>query len=78
MEGRMVGRGGSIAGRAAFRLIESEGGTVVHYVGSAIIGGPLARVDSRFVEGLAASLVNEGLSRLGERLQRIPTAAARR
>ena len=78
MEGRMVGRAGSIAGRAAFRLTEEEGGTVVHYVGSAIIGGPLARLDSRFVEGLATSLINGGLNRLGERLQRIPTPAGRR
>ena len=76
LEGRMVGRTGTISGRAAFRLAEADDGTVVDYIGSAIIGGPLARLDSRFVEGLARSMVNEGLTRLGERLQRIPTAAS--
>ena len=53
LEGRMVGRAGTIAGRAAFRLAETPDGTLVEYVGSAIISGPLARLDSRFVEGLA-------------------------
>ena len=72
MEGRMVGRAGTIAGRASFHLSEGDEGTTVNYVGSAIIGGPLARLDSRFIEGLARSIVNEGLSRLDERLQRVP------
>ena len=75
LEGRMVGRAGTIAGRAAFRLAEVDAETVVEYVGSAIISGPLARLDSRFIEGLAKSIVGEGLARLGERLQRVPTGA---
>ena len=37
--------------------------------GPATIGGPLARLDSRFVEGLAGSLVAQGLDRLDARLQ---------
>lgn len=76
LEGRMVGRAGTIAGRAAFRLSEEKGETVVEYVGTAMISGPLARLDSRFIEGLARSIVDEGLTRLGERLQRIPASAA--
>ncbi len=34
-----------------------------------MIGGPLARLDGRFVEGVARSLVDQGLSRLDARLQ---------
>lgn len=75
LEGRLVGRAGTISGRAAFRLSEVDEETVVEYVGTAIIGGPLARLDSRFIEGLAKSLVDEGLTRLGERLQKIPAGA---
>ena len=76
LEGRMVGRAGTIVGRAVFRLAEEDGETTVEYVGSAVISGPLARLDSRFAEGLARSIVDEGLARLGERLQRVPTGAA--
>ena len=54
-------------------------GTVVEYDGSGVVGGPLARLDSRFLEGFARSLVNEGLARLGRRLQAaaVESAAAR-
>jgi uncharacterized protein len=74
LQGRMVGRTGTISGRAAFALAETEDGTEVEYVGTAVIGGPLARLDSRFTEGLARSIVNEGLNRLSDRLQRVPAA----
>ena len=66
----MVGPLGSIKGHATFRLTEAAGWTVVDYDGQAVIGGPLARLDSRFVEGLAGSLINQGLGRLESRLQR--------
>jgi len=69
LEGEVVGALGSIKGRASFRLAEIEGGTVVDYEGQAAIGGPLARLDSRFVEGLAGSLISQGLGNLETRLQ---------
>ena len=37
-----------------------------------MIGGPLARLDSRFVEGLAGSLINQGLGNLDARLRNAP------
>ena len=78
LEGRMVGRAGTISGRAAFRLTEmpteSHAETLVEYVGTAIITGPLARLDSRFIEGIVRSVVAEGLTRLSDRLQRVPAA----
>jgi carbon monoxide dehydrogenase subunit G len=69
LEGEVVGALGSITGGASFRLAEIDGGTTVDYEGQATIGGPLARLDSRFVEGLAGSLINQGLGELDARLQ---------
>ena len=71
LEGRLEGRVGTISGRATFHLRGQDGGTVVEYDGSGVVGGPLARLDSRFLEGFARSLVNEGLARLGRRLQAV-------
>ena len=67
-EGRVAGKVGSITGRAEFRLADDGGRTVIEYEGTGVIGGPLARLDSRFVEGLARSLIDDGLARLGVRL----------
>ena len=69
LDGEVVGALGSITGSASFRLVATDGGTTVEYDGRATIGGPLARLDSRFVEGLARSLVNQGLGNLDHRLQ---------
>lgn len=75
-EGRVEGRVGTIAGRAAFRLADDAGKTVVEYEGTGVVSGPLARLDSRFIEGLARSLIDEGLARLGRRLQEVPVETA--
>jgi carbon monoxide dehydrogenase subunit G len=73
-EGDVSGSLGSIKGHASFRLTEADGKTTVDYDGQAVIGGPLARLDSRFVEGLAGSLINQGLGSLESRLQHDPAA----
>jgi carbon monoxide dehydrogenase subunit G len=69
LEGEVVGALGSITGHASFRLTEDDGRTTVEYVGQATIGGPLARLDSRFVEGIAGTLINQGLGNLNTRLR---------
>ncbi len=69
-EGRVEGRPGSLAGHASFSLTELEGRTTVDYEGEGVVGGPLARLDSRFLEGIVAHLIDEGLARLGRRLAR--------
>jgi carbon monoxide dehydrogenase subunit G len=69
LAGEVVGALGSITGIASFRLAETDGGTEVRYEGEASIGGPLARLDSRFVEGLAGSLIGQGLGNLDQRLK---------
>jgi carbon monoxide dehydrogenase subunit G len=68
MRGRLEGSMGSIAGEATFDLAVDGAGTLLDYSGSAAIQGPLARLDSRFVEGLAKSLIGQGLTALDERL----------
>lgn len=77
MAGEVVGTLGSIRGEATFRLIETPGGgTTVEYDGRATIDGPLARLDSRFIEGLAGSLINQGLGTLEARIVRERDALA--
>ena len=69
LEGEVEGSLGTIKGHATFRLTESGSGTRIDYDGQAAIGGPLARLDNRFIEGLAGSLINQGLRNLDSRLQ---------
>ena len=76
LEGEVVGRPGSIRGGASFRLTEADGGTTVEYDGQAELGGPLARLDSRFAEGLAGSLIGQGLGNLKPRLRQHASAGA--
>jgi carbon monoxide dehydrogenase subunit G len=76
LQGEVVGTLGSIRGTASFRLADADGSTTVDYQGRAAIDGPLARLDGRFVESLAGSLIEQGLDRLDERLRDERTAAA--
>jgi carbon monoxide dehydrogenase subunit G len=69
LEGEVTGTLGSLEGQATFRLAEAEGRTTVDYDGDATIGGPLARLDSRFVASLAGSLIDQGLDALDSRLR---------
>jgi carbon monoxide dehydrogenase subunit G len=69
LEGEVEGSLGTIKGHATFRLTESGSGTRIDYDGHAVIGGPLARLDNRFIEGLAGSLINQGLRNLDTRLR---------
>jgi carbon monoxide dehydrogenase subunit G len=73
LEGRVDGAMGSISGRASFVLgEENQGksqGTRIDYHGDAQIQGPLARLDSRFAESFAETLIGQGLKALDARLQ---------
>jgi carbon monoxide dehydrogenase subunit G len=69
LEGRVEGRVGSIVGRASFRLTGEDGTTSVDYEGTGVVSGPLARLDSRFLEGVARSLIDQALARLGAHLR---------
>lgn len=74
LEGELEGALGTVKGRATFRLAESGDRTTIDYEGQAVIGGPLARLDARFVEGLAGSLIKQGLRTLNSRLRGDPAA----
>ncbi len=69
LEGEVEGALGTIRGNATFRLSESGSGTTIDYDGHAVIGGPLARLDSRFAEGIVGSLVSQGLRNLDASLR---------
>jgi carbon monoxide dehydrogenase subunit G len=64
LQGEAAGPGGSVKGQAAFTLREADGGTLVEYEGDAVISGPLAGMNPRFVEGVAQQLIKQGLGRL--------------
>jgi carbon monoxide dehydrogenase subunit G len=74
LDGELEGALGTIKGLATFRLTESGGRTTIDYEGKAVVGGPLARLDARFVEGLAGSLIKQGLRNLNSRLRAEPPA----
>jgi carbon monoxide dehydrogenase subunit G len=76
LEGELEGSLGTIRGRATFRLAESGDRTTIDYEGDAVIGGPLAWLDSRFVEGLAGSLITQGLRNLNARLRGDPSVGS--
>ena len=68
LDALVEGAMGSITGRADFTLADADGGTAMDYRGSGTIDGPLARLDSRFAERLAESLIAQGLKALELRL----------
>ena len=74
LEGELDGTLGTLTGSARFRLAEAGSGTRIDYEGDAAIGGPLARLDARFAEGLAGSLIRQGLHNLDARLAADPSA----
>lgn len=78
LEGEVTGTPGSVTGRASFALADTGHGTRLAYEGQATISGPLARLDGRFAEGLAGSLISQGLSRLNAQLQHGTAAGGRR
>jgi carbon monoxide dehydrogenase subunit G len=68
LDGRVEGSMGTITGAAHFALAEDGPGTRLDYEGSGLVTGPLARLDSRFAERFAESLITQGLRALDERL----------
>ena len=67
--GEAVGPGGMIKGQASFRLTKAQQNTTLDYEGQALITGPLGNMNSRLVEGVAQTLIHQGLDRLNAKLQ---------
>ena len=68
-EGEVSGGPGAINGTASFKLSEANGQTTIDYEGQGLITGPLARLNDRFTEGIANTLINQGLAKLSQQLQ---------
>ena len=68
-EGQVEGPLGRITGSASFTLAEQGAQTRMEYAGDGQITGSLARLNTRFTEGLAQSLIDQGLVRLNQKLQ---------
>jgi carbon monoxide dehydrogenase subunit G len=70
-EGEMNGPAGAMRGQAWFRLDAAEDAatSILTYEGQGIISGPLGRMDGRFTESVAHSLLNQGLANVDRQLQ---------
>lgn len=68
----MEGSGGPgfVKGDATLRLTEQEGGTLVSYEGEAQIGGAIASVGQRLLEGAARMLLSQFFKNLDKELGR--------
>ena len=67
--GEVAGPGGVIKGQATFRLTEAQPHTTLSYEGQALVTGPLGNLNARLVEGVAQTLIRQGLDKLNTRLQ---------
>jgi carbon monoxide dehydrogenase subunit G len=68
-EGQVDGTLGTIKGKACFTLIDQGAQTRMDYQGEGQITGSLARLNTRFTEGLAKTLIDQGLAQLNKQLQ---------
>jgi 2-furoyl-CoA dehydrogenase large subunit len=68
IEGDASGSSGGVCGQARLMLSPAGEGqrTQIDYQGDAQINGPLASMNSRFAEGVAQTLIRQGLARLPE------------
>jgi carbon monoxide dehydrogenase subunit G len=64
VEGEASGPGGSVRGQACFTLYPEGQRTRIEYEADAQIGGPLAGMNARFAEGVAQTLIRQGLGKL--------------
>jgi len=68
LQGEIMGPTGIIAGTASFSLAEVAGHTRLDYEAEAVITGALAKMPTRFIEGVAGTLLRKGLSKLNQDL----------
>ncbi|MFO1283321.1 MAG: carbon monoxide dehydrogenase subunit G [Burkholderiales bacterium] len=76
---RFAGQGGAAGfanGEAKVALSPVDGGTSVAYIASAKIGGKLAQIGSRLVDGAAAKIADDFFQRFAERVAPAPAGAA--
>ncbi len=68
-EGQISGPTGTVTGNVVVRLKEMKNLTLLDYEVQAMIAGGLATIPSRFIEGVAKTLIDQGLSKLNNQLK---------
>jgi len=73
-EGEASGSAGRVKGEASFTLKEVEGrdNSCIEYQAKGMITGALARLNPRYAEGVARTLINLGLANLSQQLRDEP------
>jgi carbon monoxide dehydrogenase subunit G len=71
---RLIGEGrgkpGHVKGQGSLELTEAAPGqTVLHYNGDVQVGGMIASVGQRLIEGAAKLLINQGMKALAQRVE---------
>ena len=74
-EGEVTGPTGRVTGTATFWLAENNDQTLLTYEAQGILSGALGTDRPRFVEGVAKTLINQGLDKLNRDLQAERAAA---
>lgn len=73
------GQRGFVNGTGEINLEPQDSKTVIHYTGDAALGGQLAGIGQRLIEGAARTLINQGLKslegQLAERRAAMPAPA---
>ncbi len=69
-EGEVSGSTGRVRGSASFTLkeVEEQKNSLIEYQAKGMITGALARLNPRYVEGIARTLINLGLTNLNQQL----------
>lgn len=71
IQGEGRGKPGHVKGVGEIRLTEDAPGiTTLHYSGDLQIGGMIASVGQRLIEGATKLLINQGLKELAKRVER--------
>jgi len=68
LQGEIMGPTGIIAGTVSLSLTEEDGHTRLDYEADAVITGGLAKMPTRFIEGVARALLRKGLAKLNQDL----------
>lgn len=63
-EGEVRGKSGSITGNAKIFLSDNEGNCQIDYQAKGIITGALSYINSRYIESIARTMINHGISKM--------------
>jgi carbon monoxide dehydrogenase subunit G len=66
LEGHARGPAGGVQGQGVFKLAPQGQQTLIEYNGEAYLSGPLGGMHPRFAEGVAQTLIRQGLNKLAE------------